>query len=274
MRLMSLILLALGSLVLYSGCKEVPPLIGNCETNRVVLVEEFTGVQCVNCPTGSDKLQQLSDQYGEQLVVVGIHAGFFSRPYPNSPEDFTLPAGEDIDAMLGTATLYPAASINRKRFEGEGRVIVELPNWAGYISRELCLESDVDIALTLAYDSTSRELAVTASVIPLNDAVFEDELGITVVITEDNIIAPQLTLQGEDPNYNHKHVLRDVLTDYRGRTFFTGGGQLEPYSTSFNTVFESNWKAEDCHIIAFVHKKTAGDLAVLQAVEAELDLGN
>lgn len=274
MKSISLFLLALSSLLFSSACKEVPPVIGNCETNRVVLVEEFTGVQCVNCPTGSDKLAQLAEQYGEQLVVVGIHAGFFSRPYNDSPEDFTLPKGEDIDAMLGTATLYPAAAINRKRFAEEGRIIVELPNWAGYISRELCVESDIDITLTLAYDTTARELAVTASVIPLNNTVFEDELGITVVVTEDNITAPQLTLQGKDPNYKHKHVLREVLTDYRGRTFFPGGGQLEPYSVTFNTTFESHWKPEDCHIVAFVHKKTSSDLTVFQAVEAELDLGN
>lgn len=274
MRVISLFLIGLSSLLLHSGCEEIPPVIGNCETNRVVLIEEFTGVQCVNCPTGSERLAQLTDQYGEQLVVVGIHSGFFSRPYDESPEDFTIPAGEDLDALLGPVTLYPAASINRKLFSGEGELILGLSNWAGYITRELCVETDIDINLTLAYDSTSRELSATVAVVPLANASYEEELGVTVMITESNITAPQLTLQGKDLNYKHKHVLRRVLTDYRGRTFFQGGGTPEPYSATFNTTFDAHWKAADCHVVAFVHKKDPSDLSVLQAVETKLDLEN
>ena len=47
------------------------------ESKRNVLVEEFTGQQCTNCPDAHKALATLSEQYGSNLIVVGIHAGSF-----------------------------------------------------------------------------------------------------------------------------------------------------------------------------------------------------
>ena len=71
------ILISLLFLVLVS-CEEIPPEVTPCQTTRVVLVEEFTGIDCVNCPIGSDKLEQINYQNPGKIVIVGIHAGFFA----------------------------------------------------------------------------------------------------------------------------------------------------------------------------------------------------
>lgn len=44
-------------------------------SQRVVLLEDFTGQRCVNCPTATDVIEQLQETYGEALVAVGIHGG-------------------------------------------------------------------------------------------------------------------------------------------------------------------------------------------------------
>ena len=41
-----------------------------------VLIEDFTGQRCVNCPTAAEEIQRLKTQYGDSTIVaVGIHSG-------------------------------------------------------------------------------------------------------------------------------------------------------------------------------------------------------
>ena len=74
------------------ACEEISPLITPssgespptdtpvAEQQRQVLIEEFSGVQCVNCPAGSEAIEDLINIHGSQLVTVSIHFGFFSKP--------------------------------------------------------------------------------------------------------------------------------------------------------------------------------------------------
>ena len=46
------------------------------EVKRHVLLEDFTGQRCINCPKASDEIKALQEQYGEENVIaVGIHSG-------------------------------------------------------------------------------------------------------------------------------------------------------------------------------------------------------
>ena len=50
----------------------VPPAaVGRC-----VLIEDFTGQKCLNCPRAAEVIEQLQKQYGADTVIaVAIHAG-------------------------------------------------------------------------------------------------------------------------------------------------------------------------------------------------------
>ena len=45
------------------------------EIMRNVLLEDFTGQKCANCPKGTEIIEQLTDSLGDALVAVGIHCG-------------------------------------------------------------------------------------------------------------------------------------------------------------------------------------------------------
>lgn len=50
---------------------EAPPVV-----NRSVLIEDFTGQRCVNCPNAADEIHSLQQEYGEDMIIaVGIHGG-------------------------------------------------------------------------------------------------------------------------------------------------------------------------------------------------------
>lgn len=42
---------------------------------RKVLIEDFTGQKCVNCPKATDEIHVLQETYGEDnIIAVGIHS--------------------------------------------------------------------------------------------------------------------------------------------------------------------------------------------------------
>jgi len=254
----------------WMSCDEIPPDISfNCDTERKVIIEEFTGVKCVNCPIGSEKLEELKDIYGDQVIPIGIHAGFFSVPFNDSPEDFTTGDGEDIDALLGPATGWPAAVINRKLFTGESTRILGTNAWAGKIQEELCEEPLATVEIETSYDATSRELDITVEGASINGATFSSPVGLVVMITQNNIIAPQVTpTSSKDTAYVHKHVLRDVLTTVDGKNVHGGDGTALTYDESFTYTLESHWVPEDCEVIAFLNYQGGGVFDVIQAEEA------
>ena len=51
------------------SCDEVSPSINLIQTDRVVLIEEYTGVRCQSCPGGSDKIQDIIAQISAYFIV-------------------------------------------------------------------------------------------------------------------------------------------------------------------------------------------------------------
>ncbi|MFT5384236.1 MAG: hypothetical protein ACI81W_001636, partial [Saprospiraceae bacterium] len=135
---------------LFTACEENMPVIAclSCENDdnemldpqdKRVLVEEFTGVRCINCPAGSIEIENLLAFHGERLIAVSIHAEFFAKPYTNeSLYDFRTEEGENIINFLGLPEAYPSSVIDRKIYSGEADLqLVGLSSWAGRIGNQV-----------------------------------------------------------------------------------------------------------------------------------------
>lgn len=261
---------------LVSGCEELPPKITPCQTDRVILVEEFTGVSCVNCPTGTEKLEQLASQNPGKLVIVGIHAGYWAQPNAgNQNTDFRCADGSVLESTyLGPVSGYPAATINRAIFEGENELPIGLNKWAGNITRELCKRPIASLSITPTYNEQDRKATVTVDVVPSDffNEVLEEDLAITIMITESDIEAYQKTPTGSDYEYKHKHVLRDVITDNASGDILITEGNAFTTQQKVITDYEvsADWDPEHCHVVAFIHYKDDNNKYVLQAAETKL----
>ena len=63
-----------------------PGETGDFTTSKCVLLEDYTGVRCNNCPAAGEIALNIQKQYGHSVVVLGVHSGFLSAPiggYPN-----------------------------------------------------------------------------------------------------------------------------------------------------------------------------------------------
>lgn len=262
------------------SCEEVPIVVtpvqqlGDCPAanaelvanqQKQVLIEEFTGVRCVNCPDGSEAVKALVNQYGQQVVVLSFHAGFFSDPYPESLFDFRTEAGNALLNFHGSPFGYPSAIIDRKLFGGSNRPHLGQNSWAGAIANQLTESPAVKIFLQNSFDPITRELEVQASLFFEEDV--EGEIRISVMITEDKLKDYQETPAGLQPDYEHNHVLRTALSAPTGNILSEPGSAGTRFCKTFSGTIEESWKLEDCKVIVFVHQGSEEKI-VLQAQQA------
>ena len=179
--------------------------VGTEATHKSVIIEEFTGIHCGNCPDGHKRAAALQRMHPDNLFVVAIHAGSFATSYLDEP-DFVTKAGELIHNHFGVSS-YPSGIVNRRDC-GNG-MIISRSNWgsaARVVNGDI---SPVNLYAECSYDNTSREL--TVNVEGYYTSTMTDPR-LTLMLLQDNILGPQSGgLLGDE--YPHRHMLRAVLTE-------------------------------------------------------------
>ena len=255
------------------GCKEVPITIpsgavdpGTGPDQRKVLVEELTGVRCPNCPDGTATLVALGDQLGENLIVVSVHAApGYDQPYPESQYDFRTTDGDIMADYIGLASFFPTAAINRRIVPPETEPYLPRQIWAGIIDEDLGKDPVMNIALETNYNAASRDLGVTVTLTPRNTLSGEHRL--TVLITQDSIQDVQKKGLEKIPDYYHRHVLRDVITQATGDVISNPLISNIAIEKKFSITLPAGWNEKHCSIVAFVHHGSTPDKEVLQVEE-------
>lgn len=242
-----------------TACEEIPPTLNPVNPNptttaksRKVLIEEFSGVKCVNCPAGSEAIENLVKIYKDQLVVLSIHAGFFARPYAESKFDFQTSDGNSLLTYLGEPFGYPSAVINRKKFPAESDIQLGQNQWAGFIASEAAQAPEIELKLNRIYNAATRQLQVEITTKTL-EPIDGSDLRLSIALTESNIQDVQLDASGKVPNYNHKHVLRDFLTAYDGNPLPEAQKSGAIVNKTLTFILPESWKGENCNIVAFIH---------------------
>ena len=265
-------------LIVMSCCTdEIGPNITIEKTDRVVLIEEFTGVRCVNCPQGSAEIQSLLSptSFGDNLIAISIHGGVFSDPYSDSQYDFRTEKGDNLIGYLNAPSTgpagYPAAVINRKSHNGAGqdRAVFQ-SSWAGIIGNEAQAKADVQIEINKTYDAATRSLTINPSIFFQEN--ISGDVNFTALITEDDIVDVQLDQNGKVPDYKHKHVFRDVITaNYAGDLIGTDMAQGKTENLNYTYTIPNEWDVTKCHVVVFVNRNDGATLDVLQAAEAHVE---
>lgn len=265
----------------FFACEEIPPIVTGSmggggpvpptDQKRQVLVEEFTGVSCVNCPNGSVAIEELLVNYGQQLVAISIHAGVFSNPYPQSAYDFRTTEGNDILNYLGQPFGYPSAVINRKLFDNQFDLQLGLNEWAGYIAEEAALPPQVKIDIQPSFNVSSREADIDITLF-IEEAINEPDVRLSLIFTENDIVDHQLTPTSSpdtNPDYKHKHVLRGMATPFDGSPITDDLTVGNVITKSFNYNIPAEWKEDKVSVVAVVSLNGARK-DVIQAHEVHL----
>ena len=225
------------------------------EAKRNVLLEEFTGQNCPNCPTAHETAAKLKEQYREALITVSIHAGPFafaegSKSFPT----FKTPEGDTYADAWGI-TSYPSGVINRTSGN------TSYSDWATIVRDEIQKDAELDIELTASLNADKTAVSITTILKPLSDI----EGKLQIWITESGIISRQKNGNKYIKEYEHNHVYRASVNE-------VGGESISLSSNVFDTLNHSiavkeNWNAENLAVVAFVYNNNG----VLQVVESEIE---
>ncbi len=175
--------------------------------NRNVVIEEFTGINCQNCPDGHRVANSLMATYPGRVWAVNIHSGSYAPmfyPNLNTDDGGAISYGFNIDA-------WPQAVVNRSTDHGIGRV-----DWPSETNSQLAMAAECNVGGQVVINSESRTATINVEVYYTDDSPASTNY-INVIMMQDNIMGPQ---QGGFNNpdqyvngqYRHMHVFRDAVT--------------------------------------------------------------
>ncbi|MFT6845035.1 MAG: hypothetical protein ACJAUV_001225 [Flavobacteriales bacterium] len=241
--------------------------------SRKIMIEEFTGHTCGNCPTGSAVLSELTELFGDNLVAVSVHSGGFAVPICENDKycaEFRTQTGETLLNEF-QINQYPIATINRTLFNG----IRTQPSgsWGSLANELLSLPAEIKIDIEANIDTNTRNLSVIVNTTILQ-AVTGD-FNISVGLVEDSIVGYQkyykdvlgYTEETDVPDYMHRHVFRGNLNGIWGDAI----NLTEPIGntvvyTAPVSVIKSAHKLKDLYVIAYIHNNETKEIIQVEEV--------
>lgn len=211
--------------------------------NRNVLIEDFTGQKCVNCPNATESIKKIQEVYGEEhIVAVAIHCGRFgfagNKKYVGLMNDT---GSEYWSHWFEDSQGQPVAKINR------GAATEEYSNWSSIVAEEMKKSTTVKIMVTASITKETRELKTHAFVEDLKEGKGKLQLW----LVEDGIVAMQsMPDNTTNTEYVHNHVFRAALNGSWGEDISYSNG-----SASFDNTFiiPEGYNIDNCSIVAFVY---------------------
>ena len=240
------------------------------QQQRNVLIEDFTGHRCKNCPKASKAIEALVDAYGSRIIGLAIHAGpgNFTNTNTDYPTDFTTPEGKTIQNFFGTNFL-PVGMVNRENWTASGN-----GHWSAYTNWPTLSSEAIDSTLHIALEASAT--VVNDTVLEIDAEGFPQtpllhDLSIVVLIKESAIVSPQLMPDDtRDSGYVHMNVLRDFVTDTWGTSFGTSpmvpGDEL---SKSFVGTWNTSWIKANAAAVVYVYNPT--NYRILQVIEVPVN---
>ena len=231
-----------------------------------VLIEDFTGQLCNNCPLATNTISTLQETFGHDRVIpVAIHGG-----------DLTLAAPTGLANAIGnTYTAERGVSSKPKGEVDRTGQLLDQDKWGTTVLERIAMTAHVKLGVeNIAFDADSRELSF--SVKTAADLTGAQGL-LQVWLTESHIHTyqktpdpnrfPQYPASGNDHNYEHNHVLRACVSakDGDALSLVAGGSDTRAYKYKL----ESDWVADNMSVIVIAYNAAEG---VLQVIEQPVQL--
>ena len=222
---------------------------------RKIVIEDFTGHRCKNCPNAAKEIKTLEGIYGEQIVGLAIHAGpgIFTAPTPDYPPDYRTPEGNQTYAFFGIPGL-PYGMVSRVDYTSTGSEhLKSYSSWPTEVANIADSPAQFKIEQTTSYTDADSTVRVNITVTALAEML--EDLMISVILTESGIVSPQLMPDDtRNVDYVHNHVLRTMYTPALGELLKPSPIQEGDVMTKTITgiVKKSTWAAGNCHIVTYV----------------------
>lgn len=220
--------------------------IANFDGKMVVLLEDYTGVKCNNCPAAGALALQLQEQNEGHLVVLGVHPKTALQSPAGGFPDFRTDDGHEWNTEFNIPA-YPNGMINRK-----GGFIAPA-GWTDTVNSLIGTDAPVRLIIKTEYEDQELKISVHSKFL---QTVNSGDVRLTVCMMEDNILGKQQTPSGIDAAYMHRHVFRGTANGQTwGSILDTNADYIEAgreFVTNMKFVLSDEYNADEFYIVAFI----------------------
>lgn len=245
----------------------------NPNAPRKVLIEDYTGHTCGNCPDAAVVLKNILAS-NPNVVALAVHAGStFAPPQPPKyPDDWRTEVGTAFDNRFGVSSAgQPNGLINRRSVSGSP--IVFHTSWANLVNQYLSEDpiADVELGIKTYFDPSTRRL-VTYVHSGFVETIAE-EVNLGVYLVEDSIVGAQKWYnQGLVDDYMHDYVhmdmLRQNISPVWGVSLGANNAAGKILRREWQMVVPAEFHAEHLKVLAFVYKVSNNE--VIQATDVHI----
>ena len=237
------------------------PTLGS--TIKKILIEDFTGHKCGNCPRSHEMLSNMKSIYGNKIIGAGIHVGYFAQP-STSPftTDYRTIAGNDIDAEFKVSDLgLPEGMLNRHDF-GTGKILT-YDTWQTNIET---IKNDAPLAaIQIINEFNVIDSAFCTRIKTTFLSNIDYPVNIVAQIVEDSIVDAQEDYNATPaviPNYLHRNMLRGAINSTWGQAILSSETKANLFDNKayVYSIKGKGYKAKNCYVLAYLMRSDTKEI--------------
>lgn len=250
---------------------------------KAILLEEFTGAHCGNCPMGSYMVDSMLDKY-PSLIAVSLHSY-------TSPDAMFFPQVDTIGTAYAAGA--PLGGIDRIYNTTFGYVAIYHNAWDAAIQARLALQPQLNVSLASSWNAVTRNISATITTDILTNLANGD-YRFNLYIVEDSVTGtgfgydqinfydaqvgnPFFGMGNPIVGFVHRHVVRAILPATWGMPGVIPAAPLSGQSFSFplNYTLPAGINEDHVSLVAFVSKYSANHQAdeALNTIQQKLTVG-
>jgi hypothetical protein len=251
-------------------------------TNRVAVLEDFTGVRCGYCPDGHARAKVIEDANPGKFIILALHTGGYAAPAAGWA-NFTCTGATAVHNQANPAG-YPAGTMNRMTAMSLGvnamdaarsNMTMDRGQWSKAATKVMSMPSPVNIGAKVAYNASKKQIAITYDLYYTADETVPNN--INIAITQDKLFSKQSGGTPDPNKYEQKHVVRELPLGNWGEpitTATTAGSRVKTKTYYYDVPDYYNGSdaitgggagvAENMSVVIFV---TRGQKEILTAVK-------
>lgn len=209
--------------------------------SKNILIEDFTGQRCFNCPLATEIISNLQAEFGEEhIIAVGIHSG----PQGLNTPLYTAEGQHYFETCKWSIIGQPAGVIDR-RTKVEG---TDFSDWLTAVNNAFENSAPLELDAVTSYDEATRTVTIDVNAQGILDVTGK----LQIWLVEDNITSQQSMPDGSMQwQYVHNHVFRAAVNGLDGEDFAIAWDEAKTITHEY--VLNDAWKAEDMSVVAFVY---------------------
>lgn len=241
-----------------------------------VLVEEFTGQNCNNCPSAHETLLAQKTAHPGRVFVVGMY--LFNIPQAIPPSGAAYDFRDSVATRVGNdlyggISALPSGGVDR--LPGASGIANDRTLWTGNINSQLNIPDSMNLSLSSSYDAANNIATIIAKVTFTQNVSTKQNLNI--MLTEDGMKDLQEFPDGVHSGYEFTDVFRDMIS-----TPVLGDPILDTVATKMKgRVFKRTYYYKvkstkpaiipaNCHVVAFISNSGGTEKRIIQSAQAKL----